>query len=392
MEHQQFGRIETAAGVANAMLCIDDDRPDEMMVSWSGADIAPAAVLADSRWEGATLHLVPRLLYQTLATGSLYLPTLSEEQVRTIQGTSAKLVKEGDVLEGEWTGPDGTKGHIRFREHSSTAGHIEAHQCGSWNEFKAWANEMRATKRIASFRGHGSSNFRLRTTLSRAGRNRLERYCAEELREFCAHAEAVLGMRFNLNDGDDYSTVMGLAQHHGLPTPLLDWTASPYIAAFFAFSDALEFKELRPDATHVRVYALTQEFINANSPLVVNLPRAMPYVDSLYISPRYNPRLYAQQGMFLVTNVANLEHYIEFLEHRSQQRILFAADIPISYAVEALEDLKFMGLTAATMFPGLDGVGRMIRHKMSFKKPVESLATISTMLADERTISSSNAP
>jgi hypothetical protein len=33
----------------------------------------------------------------------------------------------------------------------------------------------------------------------------------------------------------------------------------------------------------------------------------------------------------------------------------------------ALEDLSYMGLTAATMFPGLDGVSKMMRHQMSFK-------------------------
>jgi hypothetical protein len=48
---------------------------------------------------------------------------------------------------------------------------------------------------------------------------------------------------------------------------------------------------------------------------------------------------------------------------------LFAADIPMSCAADALQDLAFMGLTAATMFPGLDGVSRMIRHQMFFKSP-----------------------
>jgi hypothetical protein len=71
----------------------------------------------------------------------------------------------------------------------------------------------------------------------------------------------------------------------------------------------------------------------------------------------------------LVTNVANVENFLKFFEQENRQTFLYAADVPITIAAEALEDLTFMGLTAATLFPGLDGVGRMIRHSMLFKKP-----------------------
>jgi hypothetical protein len=47
---------------------------------------------------------------------------------------------------------------------------------------------------------------------------------------------------------------------------------------------------------------------------------------------------------------------------------LVAADVPVECASEALEDLAFMGLTAASLYPGLDGVCRMMRHAMLFKR------------------------
>jgi len=39
-------------------------------------------------------------------------------------------------------------------------------------------------------------------------------------------------------------------------------------------------------------------------------------------------------------------------ENENNKRYMFAADIPIGFAGDALEDLAFMGLSAASMFPG----------------------------------------
>ncbi|HYK56121.1 MAG TPA: FRG domain-containing protein, partial [Flavisolibacter sp.] len=156
----------------------------------------------------------------------------------------------------------------------------------------------------------------------------------------------------------DYGTLLGLAQHHGLPTPLLDFTDSPYIAAYFAFSDAVENKRL--NVTHVRIYAISGDYLASVARPHIALATAKPYITSMMLSARHNPRLYAQQGRFLITNVSDIEDWL-LLQNR-ERPVLSAADIPVECAATALEDLKYMGLTAGTLFPGLDGVCRAMKQ------------------------------
>jgi hypothetical protein len=374
MDLQRVGTILTDTEPLDAMLCIDADLPHEVMVHWWGQQTPPAAALTQMTVskDGNEFEFLPRLLFKTNENGGLILSTPKEAEDAQFLGYRMHLHREDSELAGEWTHSSGAKGAVKFAELRGLRS-VRPETCDTWTAFKDWASRTRLEHDVVAYRGHGSNGFRLQTTLCRAGRNRLERYCAQTLQEFRSHAEALLGKRFDLNDPSDYSTVLGLAQHHGLPTPLLDWTGSPYVAAFFAFADAIEASQTRPNVSHVRVYGATREFLAISSPPVVTLPWFKPYVCSLAISPRDNPRLYAQQGQFMVTNFSDVEGLICALEAQHRKKFLVAADIPIGFTSQALEDLAFMGLTAGTMFPGLDGVGRMIRHAMIFKRPAPPL-------------------
>jgi hypothetical protein len=228
---QQFGKIETELGLANAMLCIDADRPTEFMIQWYNEKVPGLGVLSDVRSSGDDYELVPRWLYKVTDGGALYPPKVrSKEENEAFSVTSARLKKT--ILggfEGEWTTTTGKKGHMSFAAPlpSPTQG-ASVRRCGSWEDFKGWANQIRTNQPGCWFRGQGCSSFSLSSTLHRLGRTRLERYCFAELQQFADNAQAVLNMRRDLRNPNDYAIILGLAQHHGLPTPLVDWTASFY--------------------------------------------------------------------------------------------------------------------------------------------------------------------
>ncbi|MBW5804946.1 FRG domain-containing protein [Burkholderia sp. COPS] len=374
MEKQLFGSIETRQGKAFAMMCCDEDRPDEIMLHWWGVPETHAVAVLGRRvaQRGNVSEFQAAKLFTLNQHGNVFEPPVGERAQRLMLSTRAMLKATRSGMSGTWLDADGPGGKISLKPLPSRGGLADVHQCASWNEFKQWAGRVR-TEGAVAFRGHGSHAFRLETSLYRAGRTQLGRYCAETLPLFHSHVEAVTNRRLNPGDSADYSTLLGLAQHHGLPTPLLDWTDSPYIAAFFAFSDALENRSSRPNATRVRVYGLTRSFVERFSPPIVTVPFLEPYVCFLQVSPRDNPRLYAQQGRFLASNVGNIEQFICNIERHYEARYLMAAEVPVSFASEALEDLAFMGLTAASLFPGLDGVCRMMRHAMVFRR--EALPT-----------------
>jgi FRG domain len=142
-------------------------------------------------------------------------------------------------------------------------------------------------------------------------------------------------------------TLWALGQHHGLPTRLLDWSTSPYVAAFFAFAEHLTRTPER--FAHVAIWAL-----HLDNP-VWSRPEG---VEVVTVRAVRNDRLRAQGGRFTLsrTPIGTLEDYVE---RYAEGVALTKCVLPASAADRALPDLDAMGITSAELFADLGGTATL---------------------------------
>jgi hypothetical protein len=225
----------------------------------------------------------------------------------------------------------------------------------TWKDFKESIAGLR--ERSELFRGQ-SEPWRLQTSFHRRNRADLMRFLNEDMSQAHPYVAAATSARFDRGAGDDL-VMLSLMQHHGYPTPLLDWTRSPYVAAFFAYR-GVKPSDLKNE--HVRILA----FDHKRWKQLVQRPSilcALPHLTLLDLLPLGNPRMLPQQAISTLTNVADVEYYLEAVTQRTGEIYLRAIDLPASQRNEVLHDLRFMGITAASLFPGLDGLFEDLREQ-----------------------------
>jgi len=244
----------------------------------------------------------------------------------------------------------------------------------TWAEFKEIVEK---SKLEWIYRGQSNSEWELETTLQRSK-------IIDNFREFedeLLH-DFKQGAKFYLAEEKLPSTKLewfSMMQHFGAPSRLLDFTKSPYIAAYFAF------EHLSTDAKEVSIWFVNKIYL---------WQKAMYYIKQKIDNPSYlrytyddktfekiyqkskegdfncvvpiapsnlNQRYYLQQSVFICqcNPYDKLINQLDFLGNLKQDTIM-KITIPLSEKKIAIRDLIKMNVTRASLFPGLDGFAKSL--------------------------------
>jgi hypothetical protein len=90
---------------------------------------------------------------------------------------------------------------------------------------------------------------------------------------------------------------------------------------------------------------------------------AQPHVSVLDALAFDNPRVIPQQAISTMSNVDDMGTYISLVEQRHGKSYLEAIDLPARDRQDVMEELALMGVTAGSLFPGLDGACESLRER-----------------------------
>jgi len=152
---------------------------------------------------------------------------------------------------------------------------------------------------------------------------------------------------------DEYRYMTHL-RHHGFPSPLLDWTRSPYIAAYFAFNEVSGMPvDQRPDKVSIYVYWESSKGFRTHSHTAGN-----PYIHTFGPYVRTHQRHFLQQSQYTICIAYSdedeewryVQHEEAFFRVDADQEILFQFTIPSMEWKKVIALLDAYNLNAYSLF------------------------------------------
>ena len=243
----------------------------------------------------------------------------------------------------------------------------------SWDEFVQTVESLDQGSPYLGrylFRGQACAAWSLDPRLARITRGIVNEDRAQEIerfitQEFQAQAHLYVPHRMVFRD-DDVISQWGLMQHYGAPTRLLDWTFSPYVAAYVAAND-------HPDDDGA-VWVINAQAVKVAARRTFKdrypLPRTLAGQTKAVRAPSAKPVLYftnlrfhtdrmaAQRMAFTLVNRVICDHAEAAMTLDVPAEALVKLVLPVEEKLTVMRRLRRMNITARSLFPGVDGLGR----------------------------------
>src|SRR5919197_4313344 len=313
---------------------------------------ASASTLPGVSWPSSVVRSIMRTASSSANTfASRLIERFASDAARSSSATASTEPIRGSLGSSGSSNPRGRTGACAMKlsvapgrlRNSAPVDRSELHEqlfADSWNE------DLGLHRSNFAFRGRLDAEDDLSTSLARLGgaAAAIERPLLRHFRKYAARDAVPVDSTWNW---------LALAQHHGLPTRLLDWTYSPYVALHFATA--------RTDGD--------------------GAVWMVDYVRAHELAPSQLREQLEQEGAYVFTtemiaavaedfdDLAKLgDDYVVFVEPPSD--LTRKLIVPAALKWEVRDKLDQANVTERVLFPGLDGLSRWLsRYYMPIDRP-----------------------